>query len=55
VLNDSGIKAIAPGERQLLPWIGAATVSGINTFGSMWITKHDYDENGPSIVHRKVL
>jgi len=28
-------------------------LSSLSTFQSMWISKQEYDEGGPSIVHRK--
>ena len=29
------------------------TPSSLSTFQSMWISKAEYDESGPAIVHRK--
>ena len=49
------IKMPATNDRQYLSWIGGAVVSALSTFQSMWITKQEYDENGPSIVHTKCL
>mmetsp|Transcript_6795 Transcript_6795/g.7756 ORF Transcript_6795/g.7756 Transcript_6795/m.7756 type:complete len:378 (-) Transcript_6795:319-1452(-) len=40
-------------ERIYLPFYGASIVGSISTFKGMWITKEEYDESGPSIVHRK--
>ena len=28
-------------------------LSSLSTFQSMWISKAEYDESGPAIVHRK--
>jgi len=28
-------------------------LASLSTFQSMWITKEEYDESGPGIVHRK--
>merc|ERR1712088_153562 len=47
------IKIIAPPERKYSVWIGGSILASLSTFRSMWITKADYDEAGPSIVHRK--
>merc|ERR1712055_212755 len=47
------IKIIAPPERKYSVWIGGSILASLSTFQSMWITKADYDEAGPSIVHRK--
>merc|ERR1711990_437436 len=47
------IKIIAPPERKYSVWIGGSILSSLSTFQQMWITKQEYDECGPSIVHRK--
>ncbi|CAF0787844.1 unnamed protein product [Rotaria sordida] len=49
------VKIIAPSERKHTVWIGGSVLSSLATFETMWISKHDYDEFGPSIVHRKCL
>ena len=47
------IKIIAPPERKYSVWIGASILASLSTFQSMWIGKEEYNESGPSIVHRK--
>ncbi|CAH8290342.1 unnamed protein product [Schistosoma bovis] len=47
------IKIIAPPERKYSVWIGGSILASLSTFNQMWITKHEYDESGPGIVHRK--
>lgn len=47
------IKVIAPPERKYSVWIGGSILASLSTFQQMWITKVEYDEAGPSIVHRK--
>jgi actin-related protein len=47
------IKVIAPPERKYSVWIGGSILSSLSTFQTMWITKGEYDESGPGIVHRK--
>jgi len=47
------IKIIAPPERKYSVWIGGSILSSLSTFEEMWITKDEYDESGPAIVHRK--
>jgi len=47
------IKVIAPPERKYSVWIGGSILSSLSTFDEMWINKSEYDESGPSIVHRK--
>jgi len=47
------IKVVAPPERKYSVWIGGSILSSLSTFENMWITKEEYDESGPAIVHRK--
>jgi actin-related protein len=47
------IKIIAPPERKYSVWIGGSILASLSTFQQMWISKGEYDESGPSIVHRK--
>jgi len=47
------IKIIAPPERKYSVWIGGSILASLSTFQEMWISKQEYDECGPGIVHRK--
>jgi len=47
------IKVVAPPERKYSVWIGGSILASLSTFQQMWISKAEYDECGPSIVHRK--
>uniref|UniRef100_A0A3Q2NSW4 Actin, cytoplasmic 1-like n=1 Tax=Fundulus heteroclitus TaxID=8078 RepID=A0A3Q2NSW4_FUNHE len=47
------IKVIAPPERKYSVWIGGSILASLSTFQQMWISKQEYDESGPSIVHQK--
>uniref|UniRef100_A0A8C7SFM6 Actin, alpha, cardiac muscle 2 n=1 Tax=Oncorhynchus mykiss TaxID=8022 RepID=A0A8C7SFM6_ONCMY len=47
------IKIIAPPERKYSVWIGGSILASLSTFQQMWISKQEYDEAGPSIVHMK--
>uniref|UniRef100_A0A8C5P2D7 Beta-actin n=1 Tax=Jaculus jaculus TaxID=51337 RepID=A0A8C5P2D7_JACJA len=47
------IKIIAPPECKFSVWIGGSILASLSTFQQMWISKQEYDESGPSIVHRK--
>ena len=47
------VKIIAPPERKYSVWIGGSILSSLSTFQQMWISKQEFDESGPSIVHRK--
>merc|ERR1712176_1622621 len=47
------IKIVAPPERKNSVWIGGSILASLSTFEDMWVSKDEYDESGPSIVHRK--
>ena len=49
------IKIIAPPESNYSVWIGGSILADLSTFQQMWISKQEYDESGPSIVHHKCL
>jgi actin-related protein len=51
--NNVTVKIVAPPERKYSVWIGGSILSSLSTFQDMWITKEEYDESGPGIVHRK--
>ena len=47
------IKIVAPPERQYSTWIGGSVLSTLLASQQKWISKKEYDEAGPSIVHSK--
>ena len=47
------VNIVAPPERKYSVWIGGSILSSLSTFQNLWITKEEYQEEGPSIVHRK--
>ncbi|KAL5527022.1 hypothetical protein ACEPAG_5813 [Sanghuangporus baumii] len=49
------VKIVAPPERKYSVWIGGSILASLSTFQNMWISKQEYDESGPGIVHRKCL
>jgi actin-related protein len=47
------VRVHANPERKYCVWVGGSILSSINNFQSMWITKSEYEESGPQVVHRK--
>ncbi|CAL9782826.1 unnamed protein product [Musa acuminata subsp. burmannicoides] len=47
------IKVVAPPERKYSVWIGGSILASLSTFQQMWISRGEYEESGPAIVHRK--
>lgn len=50
---EATLRVIAQPERKFASWIGGSILGCLGTFPQMCITRKDYDEQGPSIVHRK--
>merc|ERR1712054_386009 len=47
------IKVVASAECKYSVWMGGSILASLSTFQQMWVSKAEYDEAGPSIVHRK--
>ena len=47
------VKVVAPPERKYSAWIGGSITASMSSFQQRWISKQEYDETGPSIVHTK--
>ncbi|KAF2287101.1 hypothetical protein GH714_038147 [Hevea brasiliensis] len=47
------VRVVAPPERKYSVWIGGSILASLSTFQQMWVTKAEYMESGPSIVHLK--
>jgi len=47
------VRLLTPADGHLSAWNGAAILSSLNLFHSLWITKQQYNDHGPSIVHRR--
>ena len=48
------VRVVAPPERKYSVWIGGSILASLSTFQNMWISKQEYDESGPGIVHRSM-
>ena len=46
-------RTIADPQRFNAAWIGGSIIGSLSIFKDIWISKQDYDECGPNIVHRK--
>eukprot|EP01084_Bolivina_argentea_P110987 198117_1 len=45
-------KVTAPRERKYSVWIGGSILASVSSFADKWISHAQYDEIGPTIVHR---
>ncbi|CCA68668.1 probable Actin [Serendipita indica DSM 11827] len=46
------VRVSAPPERKYSVWIGGSILASLSTFQNLWVSKQEYDESGPAIVHR---
>ncbi|XP_030839689.1 actin CyI, cytoplasmic-like [Strongylocentrotus purpuratus] len=46
------VKVNAWPERKYFVWIGGSMIASSSIFQQMWFTKKEYDEHGPSVVHK---
>ena len=51
--GENEVKIEAPQERKYIAWVGGSILSSLDMFQYMWISKKEYEETGPGIVHEK--
>ena len=47
------VRVDAPPDRKYAAWIGGCILSSLASFQELWISRDEYDKEGPTIVHRK--
>eukprot|EP01098_Paradermamoeba_levis_P017047 TRINITY_DN9558_c0_g1_i1.p1 TRINITY_DN9558_c0_g1~~TRINITY_DN9558_c0_g1_i1.p1 ORF type:complete len:377 (-),score=88.76 TRINITY_DN9558_c0_g1_i1:71-1177(-) len=47
------IEVVTLPQRQYTTWIGGSILSSLPSFQKMWVTKEDYEETGPAVIHKK--
>ena len=50
--SHSKIRCCRPPESKWMSWIGGSIVSSLSVGGPKWVRKSQYEEYGPSVVHR---
>ncbi|CAF4891221.1 unnamed protein product, partial [Rotaria socialis] len=55
VPSETKIRIISASEQDIAVWLGGSILSSLSTFQKMWITKQEYNDFGPSIMHRNCL
>ncbi|KAL5015718.1 hypothetical protein ScPMuIL_005307 [Solemya velum] len=48
-------KVVAPAERKYSVWIGGSILASMTAYRQMWVSKAEYDECGPQIIHKKCV
>lgn len=46
-------KVIAPPDRKYITWTGGSVLTSLSSFQADWISRQDYEESGPQIIHSK--
>uniref|UniRef100_A0A5K3FBJ2 Actin n=1 Tax=Mesocestoides corti TaxID=53468 RepID=A0A5K3FBJ2_MESCO len=49
------VRIVAQPERKYCVWIGGSILGSLSSFSKIWISKDEYDEVGPGIVHKKCI
>ncbi|VUZ56470.1 unnamed protein product [Hymenolepis diminuta] len=53
--SSMNVRIIAQPERKYCVWIGGSILGSLSSFKKVWISKADYEEVGPGIVHKKCI
>jgi len=48
------VRIVAPQNRQHLTWIGGSIMATLSSFFDMCMTRDEYFENGPELIHHKI-
>lgn len=46
------VRIISPPERMYSVWIGGSILSSLKSMHKMWVTRRDFKEMGPEVIHR---
>ena len=49
------VNVVATPERKYSVWIGGSVLASLQSFQKMWISKKEYNESGPTVVHKKCV
>lgn len=53
--KDIKIRISAPQERLYSTWIGGSILASLDTFKKMWVSKKEFDDEGPRAISRKTF
>ncbi|XP_018671023.2 actin-1 [Ciona intestinalis] len=49
------VKVVAPPDRKYCVWVGGSIMASLSSFPKTCVQKQEYEETGPSVVHRKFM
>jgi len=47
------VKIVAPPERKYSVWVGGSILASLRSFQANWLSREEFEESGPSIVHKR--
>jgi actin beta/gamma 1 len=53
VPSKTKVRVVALPDRKYSVWIGGSILASFSMFQSMWISKAEYEEYGPNVVHHR--
>jgi actin-related protein len=53
VPNSMKVKVSDPAERKYTVWIGGSVLASLSTFTGLMVSKEEYEEIGPKVIHQK--
>eukprot|EP00917_Polyrhabdina_sp_WS-2016_P032089 GHVP01068485.1.p2 GENE.GHVP01068485.1~~GHVP01068485.1.p2 ORF type:complete len:384 (-),score=82.45 GHVP01068485.1:1608-2759(-) len=53
--KDVKIRISSPPDRKKTTWVGGSILASLAAFKKLWITKQQFEEEGPSVVHRRTF
>jgi len=53
--KENKVAVLGPPERLYSVWLGGSILASMTSFQRQWITRQEYEEGGPQIVHRKAF
>ncbi|KAM7533878.1 hypothetical protein Aperf_G00000111105 [Anoplocephala perfoliata] len=53
--SKANVRVVAQPERKYCVWIGGSILGSLSSFRKVWISREEYEEVGPGIVHKKCL
>ncbi|CAE7565832.1 act3 [Symbiodinium natans] len=51
--HGTAVNVVAPPSRQYSSWLGGSILASLPVFRSTWISRDEYDEDGPAQVHER--
>jgi centractin len=54
-VSGTKIRIAAPPNRDMMTWMGGSILSSLAAFKTLWVSKQQYEESGPSALHARSI